>query len=346
MCSFRSHIGFLEGLRGLAVIFVLLSHADNAGYRILPFADFGGSGKIGVWLFFVLSAFLLTGIMRASPDALSLRGVAQYLVGRIFRIFPLFVVIVVLFAAFSVNGFAWDDVVPHLMLVDGKHLFWAVPVEFGYYLALPFVFFLFRRLGRMTHIVAAALVVSAVAAYFFPVMQAGGNSIALPVYIAIFLCGTVAAMAVAEREPGPRAGALAVAALILIFASLPKTVNAVLPLFQAPVMPIPFFHAFGPAYAMLWSVVILGCIGSAPVAKLFDNRVMRFCGRVSFSLYLVHWPILTWLGGLQGLPAAYKGYAMLLLSLVASVLTYCALERPGMRLGRRLRDRILLGAAR
>ena len=77
----------------------------------------------------------------------------------------------------------------------------------------------------MTQIVAAALFTSAVAAYFFPVTMAGGNSIALPVYIAIFLCGAVAAMALAARRPGSWAGALSVVALIVVFASLPKTVS-------------------------------------------------------------------------------------------------------------------------
>lgn len=52
----------LNGLRGVAVLFVLFSHAANKG--LIFFEGFSiagsGSGKVGVYLFFVLSAFLLT----------------------------------------------------------------------------------------------------------------------------------------------------------------------------------------------------------------------------------------------------------------------------------------------
>ena len=50
----------LDGLRGFAVLLVLLSHMSLVGINLVPGLDFAGIGKAGVYLFFVLSAFLLT----------------------------------------------------------------------------------------------------------------------------------------------------------------------------------------------------------------------------------------------------------------------------------------------
>ena len=50
----------LDGLRGLAVLLVLVSHASNIGVWLGPWFDCRGVGRYGVFLFFVLSAYLLT----------------------------------------------------------------------------------------------------------------------------------------------------------------------------------------------------------------------------------------------------------------------------------------------
>ena len=46
----------LDGLRGVAVLMVLLSHASNGGHDVLPGLDASGIGRSGVFLFFILSS--------------------------------------------------------------------------------------------------------------------------------------------------------------------------------------------------------------------------------------------------------------------------------------------------
>ena len=53
------HFAALDGLRGIAVLMVVLSHLSLLQLNPFP-VDFAGTGKCGVYLFFVLSAFLLT----------------------------------------------------------------------------------------------------------------------------------------------------------------------------------------------------------------------------------------------------------------------------------------------
>ena len=56
----------LDGLRGVAVLLVLLAHSSNVGLRLHPALDLSGCGRMGVFLFFVLSAYLLTGQLLAT----------------------------------------------------------------------------------------------------------------------------------------------------------------------------------------------------------------------------------------------------------------------------------------
>ena len=63
------HLNALDGLRGLAVLVVLASHFSSAG--LFPRPALHGVGKSGVYLFFVLSAFLLVrNLLRLPPGAL------------------------------------------------------------------------------------------------------------------------------------------------------------------------------------------------------------------------------------------------------------------------------------
>ena len=55
----KDHFKALDGLRGFAVLLVLLSHTSNGKAYMLPGFNFSSMGKVGVYLFFVLSAYLL-----------------------------------------------------------------------------------------------------------------------------------------------------------------------------------------------------------------------------------------------------------------------------------------------
>ena len=87
------HYGNIDGLRGLAILMVLLNHLmpnlDYGPSRVLQWtSNLAQSGWSGVDLFFVLSGFLITGILqdnRGTPHAVS-----AFYARRILRIFPLY----------------------------------------------------------------------------------------------------------------------------------------------------------------------------------------------------------------------------------------------------------------
>ena len=97
------HFATLDGLRGIAVLTVVLSHLSLLDLN--PFLiNFAGIGKCGVYLFFVLSAFLLTYqfFERGLQSAFTAPALANYFWRRALRVLPLFYLVVL------VSGFTTE----------------------------------------------------------------------------------------------------------------------------------------------------------------------------------------------------------------------------------------------
>ena len=102
------HLDALDGLRGLAVLVVMASHWSNAGVDLLPWS-MSGTGKSGVYLFYVLSAYLLTRLMLlrgARTGFGNTRLWGDYALRRVLRIWPLYLVVLLLSWFLTVRGFA------------------------------------------------------------------------------------------------------------------------------------------------------------------------------------------------------------------------------------------------
>jgi peptidoglycan/LPS O-acetylase OafA/YrhL len=116
----KKHVPALDGLRGAAIIGVLLYHFAVVAYAGKgPMLAMLGAGVnacwVGVDLFFVLSGFLITGIL------LDTMGKSNYFrnfyIRRALRIFPLYLgVVSVLLAATGVLHLHWSGTIPYLLL--------------------------------------------------------------------------------------------------------------------------------------------------------------------------------------------------------------------------------------
>src|SRR5262249_32690328 len=157
--SLRNHIPGLDGVRGLAILVVLI---HNVGYFEEPTDSLAikiirlgiGSGWIGVQLFFVLSGFLITGILLDTKlDAHYFRS---FYVRRVLRIFPLYyLTLIVAFLALPhlmdlgdwpeqarrYEIWHWSYLTNWFGSVPGLSHFWSLAVEEQFYLIWPFVVF-------------------------------------------------------------------------------------------------------------------------------------------------------------------------------------------------------------
>lgn len=339
------HLDALDGLRGLAVLVVMASHWSNAGVGLLPFS-MSGTGKSGVYLFYVLSAFLLARLMLLRGERVghgNLRMWADYALRRVLRIWPLYLVVLLLSWLLTMQGVdGWHyridtaSLLRHLSLREGLSVLWSIPVEFTFYLWLPLLVLAAAWLRGRVHpaveaLAAVALTTAVLAAW--PQAQAPVNGIQLGYYLPVFLCGVYAArvdIALPGRSNVRAWAFVGVLAALAFAATVPVAWAWLSATPPRPELGHQWFLFFG----VLWSALVLGVLhGPGWLRRPFAHPVLRLVGVVSFSAYLWHMPILDFAirHGARGMLA---GWGVLALALAAAALSWWWLERPwrGVRL--------------
>lgn len=343
--SIGGHFAVLDGLRGVALLLVVCSHASLIDIDMIPGVDMSGTGKTGVWLFFVLSSFLLMHQFLHLDANGRLDGHAwkRYALRRAFRIYPLYTVFLLVcwltplktyFGAFS-----FRDVIAHLLVIDGFWHTWSVAVELKWYLLLPLLVLAYLHLARSRFIVATMALAAAMALreWWTPEFSHYG----LATYVNIFLVGSWVAFAhhhLAQQEIARgrafrmAAGAAAAAIFILIVAMTPSIWERL----QGEDVPLNHWHRSFTLFGMLWGAFVV-CVLQAPTGlqAIFAWAPLRVMGVVSFSAYLWHGLLLANLEWLPFEPGAYARAVVVFAALVAiSVVSYLLIERPFLKIGR------------
>jgi peptidoglycan/LPS O-acetylase OafA/YrhL len=151
------HIRQLDALRGLAVLAVILYHYFPALFKSTPL------GWIGVRFFFVLSGFLITGILLRAREAVfeGTEGtwfvLRRFYIRRFLRIFPIYYLVLLVLAALNADEIR-DSLLWHLgylsnvrFVMDGYFQlwvahFWTLSVEEQFYLIWPAIILLIPRI--------------------------------------------------------------------------------------------------------------------------------------------------------------------------------------------------------
>jgi len=300
------HYPHIDGLRALAVLAVVLFHA---------FPDALPGGFVGVDIFFVISGYLITGILWRSLEEGSF-SIGGFYARRVRRIFPALLLVMaatmvfgwfVLLpeelsqlgrhaaggAGFASNFLLWQETGYFDNSADSKpflHL-WSLGVEEQFYLAWPLLLWLLSRWRKAFVPVTAVLALASFAYSVTASLHAPEAAFYSPLsrFWELAAGGLVAywhASSPQRRSPAPVWTLAAVAAIICAFELIDK--NALFPGYWAllPVGGTAVLLAAGP--------------GATLNASLFRLAPMTWFGRVSYPLYLWHWPLLAFAHILQG----------------------------------------------
>lgn len=320
----------LHGLRGVAILFVIVSHLANAQLNLVPFLSLGRLGKVGVWLFFVLSSYLLTTqLIRALRKSEWFRAIYSYFVRRVFRIYPLFIVAL---ALHLIRDITLPQLLNHLALLEGVHELWAIPVEFKYYFVVPVIAALAVMAGSAVALSATmGLVALTVWASLSDPGLVFSNDLSLIAKAPPFLLGS--AIALWRDRIGPRAlpghvvGLFLLAFFMLAYGFKLGAQGDI----SAKWSP---WLSLGMGVAVCG--VVLSSLQDGWLAKLMSANVLVYFGEISFSLYLLHMFIVR---VAQKIPY-FPGLPLLtmLVCILVAHMSHRMIEVPGMRLGKYLSD--------
>ncbi len=321
-----ARIPYLDGLRGLAVLMVVADHflqnlfypAAHPGSWYIPFHHLLDLGWIGVDLFFVLSGFLLGGILLDHRGAPNLFPV--FYLRRAARILPVYFVFLLPLLIVPLTGLgrqipalgklvdtgaipAWtyplflQNIAMTVQASWGEAWIaptWSLAVEEQFYLLLPLLvrFVPAARLpGLLVGFVLAAPVVRVACLAFENATREELAAYALlPARWDSLFLGVLAAWAIRDPRWPQRlqenSGRLRTV-LAVAFA-----VTAGFAIF-APSLHDRFTHTVGfSVFGVLFATAILcGHFGILPGARWFEGTVLRFFGRISYALYLCHIPV-------------------------------------------------------
>jgi peptidoglycan/LPS O-acetylase OafA/YrhL len=292
----------LDGLRAIAVLAVILYHAEISGF---------GGGYVGVDVFFVISGYLITQLLSGSAEKSLRSRLKDFYLRRARRILPaLFATSLIVAVAAAAMLLPWD------LKTLGRYLaatpvfwtnvtawvtgggyfgskaahvpithFWSIAIEEQFYLFYPITFAIIAKyVPRHQRMALIAVATASFAVCVWGSYHAyAANYFLAPSRAWELLLGAVLATS-GRRSLNSRIAneLLAVAALVTL---------ALVTYWYGPTIRYPGLYAIAPCAA---SAILIqtGRQQSTLVAKLLSLRPFVFTGLISYSLYLWHYPVL------------------------------------------------------
>ncbi|HUD49991.1 acyltransferase [Parvibaculum sp.] len=359
-----THINCLDGLRGIAALWVLVGHAMLLSGWFFPLVSRPG---LAVDLFILLSGFLMLFHYelreKAEPWDKSSTW-AIFWTRRFFRIAPLYYPLLALAliagpwigdaradiaaimqgtatppARYADRGL--DNIVAHLTFVFGQmphYAFrtalpdWSIGLEMSFYAAFPFIMLLVKRFTLPLTALALAALSIAILKLLPEYVAAFEQPAFLPMKLNVFLAG----MLIAGARTRPDRLCLFMVALAILLSMGPIRTEPVEHITRAAMAAGFAFLVHGPRF--------LGVSGAAKWTDDFLGRaVFRRLGDLSYGVYLIHLlvliPAVAQLAG-----TGLRGFPLFLASAALTVATaypvawlgFAFIEQPGIALGKRL----------
>ena len=360
----------LDGLRGLLSIIVALNHsflviaipafADVWGQNVFQFTDWQskfqqifmilGNGGAAVTLFFIMSGFVLG--LSFSKVTYSPVGLINYLIKRIIRLYPVYIFLVILTAIYMKTSFAYT-----IFPQASSWYSWWMNFSMTFKEFIYNLLFIHAYTGGVTWTLRVILIASVIFPIFYLISKK--TSWWMDILITIFLVIISFNILNLPNFRDLRYLYMFYSGLSLIkfsefFKMIPSwVIYLCLPFALFILMDVRYMtdEYYGGVIEMIISWNILGLLAFNEKAKLlniFNTKVLKFFGRISYSLYLIHFSVLYLLARAMFvyLNLPFKQYYLLthtllfIISLViatgVSIVVYNYIERPTLALSSKL----------
>jgi len=330
----------IDGLRAVAVLSVVLFHAK------LPFVT---GGFTGVDIFFVISGFLIASII-VKEHARGEFSIARFYERRIRRIFPALFTVILASAAIGWFVLAPGDYMTFARSAMAAMAFysnfffnqqagyfapaaetqpllhtWSLGVEEQFYLIAPFALItLLGPLFRFRALIFWALFAASVGVSIYGVSREAGWAFYLPHSRAFELMAGVAlalglVSAVKNRAQAEAAAWLGIALIaVAVFGFSQST-------------PFPGVAALAPVLGAAL-IIHAGAAHTTTIARALSTLPAVFTGKISYSLYLWHWPLLAFAEYEFGAQVGWTHrVALIVIAFALSVASYYWIEQPARR---------------
>lgn len=342
----------LDGIRGTAILIVFLSHTSLIGQSILPFLNFGGTGHVGVYLFFSLSAYLVT--ISFIRDG---RRMMPFWFRRACRILPLFYIVVTV--TFIVGGSSpginlhisggIDGYIKHILFIKGDGALWSIAPEMWFYISVPMLVWITSRFGRVSLIWFAVVAIGYYGWYF---LYREGFAITRPTFLIyhldsqwvdVFLFGVIGALCkqdVCMREwfdahrKKIEPVTFGLFSVVMVATTLLVSNNFMgMRHVYVDIRWVSLLYGF-----VFAAFVLVNDLWSSRLSALFRMRLLRYLGLISFSFYLLHLPVMYAVAGvtwLKAFPPA-QFVASFIGTVIVSTITFRLIEEPMFRWSKRV----------
>lgn len=320
----------LDGIRAIAVLAVMAFHAFPVNAKPAYIA----AGFYGVDVFFVLSGFLITTLLLTEHDRTGRIAFVRFYMRRFARLMP--PLLLLLLAYIAVAPLIWPNYDGHLRdagiaavyfsdyaraiwrLPDYIKHTWSLSVEEHFYLLWPLAILFLGRLQLRTMIfVLAALYVVATAWRFYCIDIGQGWGSVYPRFD--------------TRLSGLILGALAAATLR--YRPVFNVRQSVLLVLGALVVIVCMTHPHGALISLRHGLIVIELFTAACIVAIMHNTAglrwlgcasLNYIGRLSYGLYLFHYPVMYYLRDTYGWQSAWVGGSAI--SLACAALSYHTIE--------------------
>lgn len=313
----------LDGLRAISIAMVVLGHMARWGHISPVVPQYAGS--LGVRIFFVLSGYLITGLLLQEYDRTATVSLRNFYIRRAFRIFPAAFAFFIFVGILYWRQISWYHMAAAFLYVANMddtrpwifgHL-WSLGIEEQFYLLWPWAVKKWHG-HRAAILIGASLATPIFHAGLYALKIRGGLTGSLPVF----------------------ADQLAIGCLLAVFASrLPKVSKSLALGMFVVVILISYFPGNTPLRT-LFNLFLLQPLVNISVAGLVLHVIqspyrwlnwgpVSWLGRISYSLYL-------WQELFCSNRSIHLGYSLIVPALLCATLSYYLIEQPMLR----LRDRI------